>query len=105
FRETLDRFDDLDAYQLEGSFNTPLAPQRKTLQQALDRQRGKGSIALEDALELVRDWFAFEANRSFGDIARLLVADERERRYVIDEVAIPVAEGARVAATVVRPQS
>src|SRR6185295_15819168 len=105
FRDTLDRFDDLDAYRLEGSFNTPLAPQRKTLQQALDRQRGKGSITLEDALELVQDWLAFEANRSFGDIARLLVAEERDRRYVTDEVAILVTEDATVAATVVRPRS
>jgi hypothetical protein len=105
FRETLDRFDDLDAYELEGSFNTPIAPLRKALQHALDERRGKSSISLEEALELVRDWFAFEAYRSFGDVARLLLAEEKGRRYSIDEVAIPVAKDATVAATLVRPQS
>ena len=105
FRDALDRFDDLDAYQLEGSFNTPIAPLRKTLQHALDQRRGKSSITLEEALELVRDWFAFEAYRSFGDVARLLLAEEKGRRYFIDEVAIPVAKDATVAATLVRPQS
>ena len=105
FRETLEKFDDLDAYELEGSFNTQIAPLRKTLQHALDEQRGKSSITLDDALELVRDWFAFEAHRSFGDLARLLLAEEKGKRYVIDEVAIPVAKDATVSATVVRPQS
>ncbi len=105
FRDTLDRFDDLDAYELEGAFNTPIAPLRKTLQHALDQQRGKSSIALEDALELVRDWFAFDAYRSSGDIARLVLAEEKKRRYSIDQVAIPVAKDATVAATLVRPRS
>jgi hypothetical protein len=105
FRDTLDRVDDLDAYGLGSSFNTPLAPLRKTLQHALDQRRGKSSIPLEDALELVRDWFAFEAYRSFGDVARLLFAEEKERRYFIDEIAIPVAKDATVAATLVRPRS
>ena len=105
FRETLDRFDDLDAYELEGAFNTQIAPLRKTLQHALDEQRGKSSITLEEALELVRDWFAFEAHRSFGDIARLLLAEEKGKRYFSDEVAIPVAKDATVSATLVRPKS
>ena len=105
FRDALSRFDDLDEYRLEGSFNTPLAALRKTLQRALDRQRGKTSVALEEALELVRDWLAFEAYRSFGDLARLLLAEQREKRYLIDEVAIPVGNDATVAATLVRPRS
>ena len=103
FRDALDRFDDFDAYELEPSFTTPLASLRNTLQHALDERRGKSSVTLDEALELVRDWFSFEAYRSFGDIARLLFAEEKQKRYVIDEITIPVAEGAKVAATLVRP--
>jgi putative CocE/NonD family hydrolase len=105
FRETLERFDDLDVYELEPSFNTPLAPLRNKLQHALDERRGKTSITLDEALELVGDWFAFEAYRSFGDVARLLFAEEKQRRFATDEIAIPVAEGAKVAATLVRPHA
>ena len=104
-RDTLNRLDDLDAYELDGSFNTPTEPLRKTLQSALDERRGKSSITLEEGLELMRAWFAFEAYRSFRDVARLILAEDKERRYVTDEVAIPVPKDATVAAALVRPRS
>ena len=93
FRDTLNRLDDLDAYELEDWFITPTEPLRETLQRALDQRRGKSSIALEEALDLVRAWFAFEAYRSFGGLVRPLLAEDKERRYVIEEVAIPVSTG------------
>ena len=105
FRATLDALGDLDAYELESWFMTPLEQLRETVQGALDQQRGKTSIALEEALDLVRAWFAFEAYRSFGDVARLLLAEDKEKRYAVEEVAIPVARDATVAATLVRPRS
>jgi predicted acyl esterase len=105
FRATLDALDDLDAYELESWFMTPLEPLREAVQRSLDQQRGKSSIALEQALDLVRAWFAFEAYRSFGDVARLLLAEDKEKRYAAEEVAIPVARDAAVDATLVRPRS
>jgi hypothetical protein len=105
FRTALNRLGDLDAYELEDSFVSPTEPLRETLQRALDQQRGKSSIALEDALDLVRAWFEFEAYRSFGGLARPLLAEDKERRYVIDEeVAIPVSKDATIAAALVRPR-
>ncbi|RPI58762.1 MAG: CocE/NonD family hydrolase, partial [Lysobacterales bacterium] len=105
FRETLSHIGDLDAYELEGWLVMPTASQRETLQRALDERRGTSSIALEEALELVRAWFAFEAYRSFDALVRPLLAEDIERRYVIEEVAIPVAQDATIAATLVRPRS
>ncbi len=105
FQATFGGLDDLDAYELEDSFTTPTQPLRETLQRALDERRGKTSIELEEAIELVRAWFAFEAYRSFGDMARLLVAEDKERRYVIEEVAIPVSKDATIAAALVRPRA
>jgi putative CocE/NonD family hydrolase len=104
FRETLSGLDDLEAYELENWFITPMGPLRETLQRALDERRGKSSITLEEALDLVRAWFAFEAYRSFGDVARLNLAEDRERRYVTEEIAIPVAQDATLAAVTVRPR-
>jgi hypothetical protein len=106
FRDTLNGLDDLDAYYLEDWLITPLEPLRESLQRTLDQRRGKSSIPPEEALDLVRAWFAFEAYRSFGGLARPLVAEQNERRYVTDEdVAIPISQDATVAATVVRPRS
>jgi putative CocE/NonD family hydrolase len=105
FRETLNGLDDLDAYTLQDSFDIPTEPLREALQRALDQARGKESIALDEALALVQAWFAFEAYRSFGSVVRPLLAEDRERRYVVEEIAIPVAPDATVAAVVVRPRT
>jgi hypothetical protein len=106
FRATLKGLDDLDAYDLEEWFVAPTEPLRESLQRELDQRRGKTSIALEEALDLVRAWFAFEAYRSFAGIARPLLAEDKERRYVIDEeVVIRVSKDATIAATLARPRS
>ena len=105
FRDTLNRLDDLRAYKLEDEFMKPIEPLRETLQRALDQRRGKNSITLDEALELVQAWFAFDAYRSFGGIVRPLLAEDKERRYVIEEVMIPASKDATIAATLVRPRS
>jgi putative CocE/NonD family hydrolase len=106
FRETLNGLEDLDAYELEDRFVAPIDSLQAALQRALDEQRGKSAIALAEALELVRAWFAFDAFRSFSGLVRPLIAEDVERRYVIEEsVPIPVAGGATLAATVVRPRT
>ena len=99
FREISNGLDDLDAYELEEWFTVPQGPLRESLQRALDERRGKSSIALEDAIDLVQAWFVVDAYRSFGDLVRPLLAEEIERRYVIEEAAIPVAAGATIAAS------
>jgi putative CocE/NonD family hydrolase len=105
FRETLDSLDDLAAYGLEDWFVAPIEPLREMLQRALDARRGKTSIELDEALDLVRDGFGFDAYRSFGALVRPLLAEDRDKRYVIDDdVAIPVAKDATIAAALVRPR-
>ncbi len=104
FRDTLNRLDDLRAYKLEDEFMKPTEPLQKTVQRALDQRRGKSSIALDEALELVQAWFAFDAYRSFGGLVRPLLAEDKERRYVIEEVTIPASKDATIAATLVRPR-
>jgi len=106
FRAMSERLDDLSAYELEGTLLAPIEPLQEGVQRALDQQADKTSIALEPALDLVRAWFAFEADRSVEGLVRPLLTTERERRYVVDEnVAIPVAKDATIAATLVRPRA
>jgi putative CocE/NonD family hydrolase len=105
FEETLRGVDDLAAYEIERWLVAPLEPRQQTLQHALDEQRGKTSITLEEALVLVQAWFVFEAYRSFDGLVQPLLAEETQRRYVIEDVAIPVAADATIAATLVRPRS
>ena len=104
FQETLNGLDDLTAYELEDWFMTPTEPLRETLQGALDQRRGTSSITLEEALDLVRSWFAFDAYRSFAGLVPPLLAEDNERRYVVQEIEIPVAQDVTIAAALVRPR-
>ncbi len=104
FNETMGGLDDLAAYEVEGWFTAPVEPLREAFQHALDRQRGQTSITLEEALELVQTWFAFDAYRSADSLVRPLLAEDIARRYIVEELAIPVGQDATVAATMVRPR-
>ena len=104
FNETMGALDDLAAYEVEGWFLAPTEPLRESFQHALDRRRGQTSIPLEEALELVQAWFAFEAYRNSEDLVRPLLAEDNARRYVVEELTIPVAKDATVAAALVRPR-
>ncbi|HVJ30624.1 MAG TPA: CocE/NonD family hydrolase [Gammaproteobacteria bacterium] len=104
FNETMGGLDDLAAYEVEGWFVAPTDPLRERFQHALDRQRGQTSITLEEALELVQAWFAFEAYRSADGLVRPLLAEDNARRYIVEELSIPVAQDATIAAALVRPR-
>jgi putative CocE/NonD family hydrolase len=104
FKEATERLDDRAAYELEDWFIAPIEPLRETLQHALDERRDTSTVTLEEAVNLVQAWFAFDAYRSFGGLAGPLLAEDIARRYVIEEVAIPVAQGATIAAALVRPR-
>ena len=64
----------------------------------------KNSIELKEAVDLVQAWFAFEAYRSFGSQVEPLLVEDKERRYILEEVAIPVSQDATIAAALVRPR-
>jgi putative CocE/NonD family hydrolase len=104
FNETMSGLDNLAAYDVERWFTAPIEPLREAFQHALDRQRGRTSITLEGALELVQAWFAFDAYRSADGLVRPLLAEDNARRYIVEELAIPVTQDATVAATLVRPR-
>jgi putative CocE/NonD family hydrolase len=105
FRDALNRVDDLEAHVLERSLTAPTQPLQEGLQRALDQRRGKTSISLNEAVDLIWAWFAFESYRSFSAVVRPLVAAEDKRRYVTDEdVTIGLSKDAVLTVTVVRPR-
>jgi len=105
FRDASNRLDDLDAYTLESWLTTSLPVLQEGMQRALDQRRGKTSISLDEALDLIWAYFAWDAYRSFGPLVASLATNEDARRYVTDEnVQIKMRDGSTLSAVVVRPR-
>jgi uncharacterized protein len=106
FRDVVPRLGDQDAYAVTRWFETPLPVLRDTLQKAFDQQRSKDSISQTDAVQLVWTYLTYEAYRNFGPLVDLLdAADDRARYTADDEILIKTADGAGIAALLVRPNN
>jgi uncharacterized protein len=106
FRETLGRMDDQTAASAMRLFAFTARDVQGQLDAALG-ERGKAtSIALGDALALLRTYQVVQAYRSFDGIVLALVTEDDRRRYVIQmNVQVPTADGATVCALIVRPRT
>ena len=105
YQEDVVRLDDRDAYAVTRWLETPPIEIREALQKAFDRQRGKDSISEKEAVALIRTYISFDAYRAFGSLVGPLDAEEDRRRYTVDEVVVPTADGAGISALVIRPNS
>jgi putative CocE/NonD family hydrolase len=116
FREVLGRLDDrtsalvMRALNVEetgsGSLAIDFSAMERGVRDALQPQKGKSSISLPDALRLLRAYQVEEAYRSFKPLLPALVAEEDQRRYIVDrDVRVKTADGATVCVQVVRPRS
>jgi uncharacterized protein len=105
FRDTVPQLDDRVAYAAEAWLAQPPALARDALQQAFDNARGNNSVDQEQALALMRDYAAWNAQRSLGPLVGALAAEEQQRRYLGgDEVLLHGAGGAQIHVRVVRPK-
>lgn len=78
---------------------------RKNLADALAKEKGKASISLSDALELLRAYQIEETYRNIEPLAAGLVAADDRRRYIVDTgVPVKASDGTIVCALVVRPR-
>ncbi len=75
------------------------------VQRDREKQKGKGRIALADALQLVRDYQVFDSYRTFMPLAVPLAEADDNRRYVIvkDQV-VATSDGVSLCTTIVRPR-
>ncbi|HEU4625785.1 MAG TPA: CocE/NonD family hydrolase [Steroidobacteraceae bacterium] len=106
YREIVPRLNDFDEFQLTKWFGVPLETLQENLQRALDQHRAKGSVTVQQAIDLVWTYLAFEAFRNFGPLVPELDAQEDRRRYTTEEnVPIETPDGATLSATIVRAKS
>ncbi len=85
-------------------FNSPSMEQ--DVRDALQPQKDKSAISLAEALRLVRAYQVERSYRAFTLLAGPLVAEDDDRRYIIDrDIRVGTPDGATVcAALVVRPR-
>jgi uncharacterized protein len=106
FWETIPIFDNLDAYRVESWLEAPASAYAEALQASFDRLRGHDRISQGEGLDLIWQYVAFDAYRSFGSIAPGLISLDEDRRYIIqDDVTIDTAGRTQVRALLVRPRS
>jgi putative CocE/NonD family hydrolase len=105
YRDVVSKLNDEDATTLTSWLAIPVTGFQDTLQRAFDQSRPKGSIAQNDAVELVWEYFAFDAYRSFHPLVAALNEEDDGRRYVTDwDVLIDTPDGASISAVMVRPK-
>jgi hypothetical protein len=105
FRDVLGRMDDRTAGEAMFWFVADPKRARDDLRAAVEKQAGKDTIALPDALTLIRLYHFYQDHRAWMPLADVLVAEDDARRYVVDrEILVTSPDGARIAAMMVRPR-
>ncbi|HKI01657.1 MAG TPA: CocE/NonD family hydrolase [Thermoanaerobaculia bacterium] len=106
FREALGRLDDRMSALVLRALGVDLPSIQQTLKEALEKQKGKGTLPLEDALALIRAYQAEQVFPILVPLAAPLIDEDDRRRYVIDQdIPVRTADGATVCVLVVRPRS
>jgi hypothetical protein len=76
---------------------------QQSVQDDLQKQKGKSTIPLADALSLVSDYQVAEAYRVFAQLNPALVAEDDGRRYLIEkDIPVKMPDGATLCALIVR---
>ena len=78
---------------------------QQSVQDDLQKQKGKSAIPLADALSLVSDYQVAEAFCVFAQLNPPLIADDDQRRYVIEkDISVETPDAATLCALLVRPR-
>jgi putative CocE/NonD family hydrolase len=105
FRDALSRLSDQDAYAVTAWRGSFLSALPATLQNLFDQQRGKATISLSAAVDLVWTYFSVDAYGTYGPLIPALDAEDDRRRYFTDsKVLIKTGDGASISAVLVRPR-
>ena len=104
FGERFGALDDRTALRAEFSFGTSPARLRGEWEAALAKVAGRRTLALPEAIDLLRTYQVHAAYAAFQPLVTAALDEDHARRYRIDrDVLVATAEGARIAALVVRP--
>lgn len=106
FREAFGRLDDRTAALAMRALGVDLTALQQAVSGALEPWKGETSIPLAGALALIRASVADQVFRSLAPLAAPLIAEDDQRRYLIDrDVPVRTPDGATVCVLVVRPRS
>jgi len=106
FRAVHAGLDNDTALQAQFSFGANLGVMQEDLRKLLKQQQGKRTIALTEAIELLRKYQVRQAYAAILPLAGKLMAEDDTRRYVTaTDVLVNTPDGAKVAALVVRSRS
>ena len=106
FRETVRSLDAKEASDVIRSFGSTLASFEEDLIKSVASHRdGRAFVDTRDAVDLVTKYALVGAYQSFRPLSADLIAEDDDRRYVIDnDATIRAADGAELHAIVVRPR-
>jgi len=105
FNELFTRLDDKKAMRIHTTFLTRngIDDLEDGLQNALLNLKGNDSLPVTDAIMLCRTYYVFSVYRNIEPIAKELLRQDGNRRYIIeDSILIKTKEGATLSAVVVR---
>ena len=106
YRDVVSHLSDQEAYAVTGLPAVAVSSLEAAVQGAFDQRRARAGMPMGDAVELVWNYFTYEAYRRFGGLLEALGAEDDSRRYITDDKAlIPTPDGARISALVVRPRA
>ncbi len=104
FAKRFGALDDRTALQAEFSFGTSPSRLRGDLDAALARTKGKRTLPLAEAIDLLRAYQVHAAYAAFQPLFDAALKDDDARRYHVDrDVLVRTPEGIGIAALVVRP--
>lgn len=103
FRDLFGKLNDKDAYLAGPSFASDLTRLQNDFQSLLEAQKQKNGIALNDAIDLIRNYQPYYVYKNILPLTDSLLSEDDNRRYIIqDDVLIKTKEGATLSAFVVR---
>lgn len=104
-RNVLRRLDDRSAYAVIYSLGTPLNYLEVAFREALRGQAGKISIAVPDALDLLRKYLNVVAYRQIQPVYAAVFSEDDAYRYLMQkDIRVRTADGATVCVLLVRPR-
>jgi predicted acyl esterase len=107
FRETFARLDDrTSAHAIRLFVAMDAAALQRELTARREQAKGKSSLSVTDAVELIKAEQADAAYRSFAALSPKLIEQEDARRYFIDrDVRVRTPDGGTICTLIVRPRT
>jgi hypothetical protein len=103
FRDVFGKLSDKNASLASTSFAYDLTRAQNDLQKLLEPQKEKNGIALNDAVNLIRNYQPYYVYKNILPLTESLLSEDDNRRYIIqDDVLIKTKAGATLSAFVVR---